>query len=271
MPRNRFHTANQPESDITAFFLSCDRLDLLDRTITSFLATSRDCPTRKIIYDDSAHSEVFRKIVNKYGHEFDVVCFAENRGIQAAQDFMVSYCFTPYIFYVEDDWLFLKDGYLPLSKRILQAYREIGLIDLSDNPDNRLIGTEYDILGETTEDFVFKKPWRISKEHLWWIGYCGAPNLKRRADLVRLGRHETTCAEWHIDRIFALIGLKCVFSNEVYATHIGAGRSVMDTKRQREQLTPDDLWPVKTLPQLPKIDWSFAERSQTDNCQPLLP
>ena len=260
MPRNRFHTTTQPDSDVTAFFLSCDRLDLLSRTITSFLATSQDYPTRKIILDDSAHPEVFRQLVGQYGKDFDVVCLAENRGIQAAQDFMISYCFTPYIFYIEDDWLFLKPGYLALSKRILETHRDIGLIDLSDNPLNRLIGTQYHLLGDETEDFIYKKPWRISNAHYWWIGYCGAPNLKRRVDLVRLGRHEATCAEWHIDRLFALNGLKCVYSKEVYATHIGDGRSVMDSKRRQETLTPDDIWPVPPHAQMPRIDWHFMER-----------
>jgi hypothetical protein len=90
---------------------------------------------------------------------------------------------------------------------------------------------------------------------------CGSPNLRRREDLVRFGRHEIMKTEWHSDRMFALMGLQYVFAKDAYVTHIGDGRSKMEGKRPTNEIvTPDDFNPLKAFCRLPKIDWYFMER-----------
>lgn len=255
MSKIRVHTTDQPDSDITAFILSCNRLDLLHQTITSFMQT-KDLPTKIVIVDDSGCDSVFEHLVNNYGVYADVVCFPTNRGLWWAKDFMVSYCDTEYIFYVEDDWLFLKNGYLSKSKEILAKHREIGSIDISWRTfeEEGLDSYEATLIDDL---FYYKKPWRISQYHLHWFIWQGSPNLKRREDLILLGRVEKYYNEWNVDRKYYALGFKGVFLNDRYVLHLGDNHSLMVNKRPNEHTTPETLYPeqLKANRLFPSFDY----------------
>lgn len=255
-----FHTIEQPDSDTTTFILSCNRLEILDVTINSFLRTA-DYQTKMVIVDDSAEPGIFDQLVKKYGSFCDVICFPRNRSQWWALDFMVSYCDSEYIFYLEDDWELMQPGYLNASKEILQKYRDIGTIDISwrtfewqgiDSYTKKLIDNK----------FFFKKPWQITKNHLHWYGWIGSPNLKRRDDLILLGRIEKWHAEWNIDRKFLALGFKAVFLDGEYARHLGDTCSRMAGKRPDDSKTPESYYPPELMKKRiwPTFDYSFLDR-----------
>lgn len=253
------HTIEQPESDTTTFVLSCDRLEVLDKTLKSFLET-RDYITKMVIVDDSAQPGVFETLVERYGDISDVVCFPKNRSQWWAMDFMVSYCDSEYIFYLEDDWELLKPGYLNQSKEILQKYRNIGTVDISwrtfENEGFECYEKEL-----IDNQFYWKKPWRISDYHLHWYGWIGSPNLKRRDDLILLGRVEKWHNEWNIDRRFLALGFKSVFLNGEYARHLGDNCSRMAGKRPNDGTTPEDYYPAELQADRlwPKMNYMFLD------------
>jgi hypothetical protein len=245
MSKLQVHTIDQPDTDITAFVLSCNRLQLLEGTMKSFLET-RDLITKIVIVDDSGVPGVFDILVEKYGKIADVVCFPENRGLYWAKDFMTSFCHTDYIFYVEDDWLFLKSGYLSKSKELLKKYRNLGSIDISWRTfEEEGLDTYEDELIDNC--FYWKKPWRISKNHLHWFVWQGSPNLKRREDLILLGRVEKYFTEWNIDRKFHSLGFKGAYLNDRYVIHTGDNYSVMAAQRKNENATPETLFPTELI------------------------
>lgn len=255
MNKVQIHTVEQPDSDITCFILSCDRLDLLDRTINSFLRT-RDYITKMVLVDDSGKQDIFNTLVDKYGTFCDIIMFPKNRSQWWAMDFMVSYCDTDYIFYLEDDWELLKPGYINASKQILQKHRDIGTVDISwrtfdwqglDTYDNTLVD----------DSFYYKKFWRISDYHYQWYGWIGSPNLKRREDLILLGRVEKYYQEIWIDRKFFGLGFKSVYLNGKYVEHLGDNRSRAAPFRHNEHLTPEDKYPKELLANrvYPKFDY----------------
>ncbi len=245
MSKLKIHTVDQPESDTTTFVLSCNRLEVLDKTLQSFYAT-RDYVTKMVIVDDSAVPGVFETLVERYGHDCDVVCFPRNRSQWWAMDFMVSYCDSEYIFYLEDDWELLQPGYLDQSKTILQKYREVGTVDISWRTFEWQGIDSYD--KELVDDmFYWKKLWLISDYHLHWYGWVGSPNLKRRDDLILLGRVEKWHNEWNIDRKFLGKGFKAVFLNGEYARHLGDNCSAMADKRPNDATTPEDYYPKELL------------------------
>jgi len=226
----------------------------------SFLAT-RDLVTKLVIVDDSGLPEVFDQLVADYGTIADIVCFPKNRGLWWAKDFMTSFCDTPYIFYVEEDWLFLNTGYLTKSKAILDRHRHIGSIDLSwrtfeeegfDSYEPELIEGEY----------YHKKPWQISPNHLHWFCWQGSPNLKRREDLLLLGRVEKFYNEWNVDRKFYALGLRGVFLKDRYVLHLGDHESLMAHKRPHEGTSPETIYPPALLPYrtFPTFDYHGMDR-----------
>lgn len=261
------HTVEQPKTDVTTFVLSCDRLDVLDKTLQSFLNTN-DYPTKMVILDDSAVDGIFETLVDRYGSFCDVICFPLNRGQWWAMDFMVSYCDTDYIFYLEDDWEFKKGGYIKQSRDILLKYRNIGVIDISwrtfdwqgiDSYEPELIDNS----------FYYKKLWRISDYHLHWYGWVGSPNLKRRDDLLLLGPVEKWHNEWNIDRRFLGLGLKSVFLNGEYVVHLGDHCSRMAGKRPNDGTTPEDYYPPelakdRTWPKFDYLQWDSHWKPPTD-------
>ena len=260
MSRVKIHTINQPDSDTTCFVLSCNRMDELDKTLNSFLNT-RDYVTKMVIVDDSAEEGIFETLVEKYGHLSDVICFPRNRSQWWAMDFMVSYCDSEYIFYLEEDWELLEKGYLNQSKEILQRYRDIGTVDISwrtfewqgiDSYDKELIDNQ----------FYYKKYWQISDYHLGWYGWVGSPNLKRRDDLILLGRVEKWHNEWNIDRRFRALGFKAVFLNGEYSRHLGDHNSRMEGKRPNDGTTPEDYFPeeLKAGRVMPALDYLFMDK-----------
>ena len=249
MSQVKFHTVDQPESDTTTFVLSCNRLDILRKTMASFLAT-RDYVTKMVIVDDSAADGIFEQLVEEYGSFSDVICFPRNRSQWWAMDFMVSYCDSEYIFYLEDDWELLKPGYLNDSKRILKKHREIGVVDISwrtfewqgiKSYDKTLIEFEADDGAKV--QYFNKIPWQITDYHLYWCGWCGSPNLRRRDDLIWLGRVEKWYAEWNIDRKFYGMGFRGAFLNGEYARHLGDDCSTMASKRPDDSKVPEDYLP----------------------------
>lgn len=259
MNKVKIHTVEQPDSDITSFILSCNRLDVLDKTIKSFLST-KNYTTKIVIVDDSAEEGVFETLLERYSSFSDIICFPKNRSQWWAMDFMVSYCDTEYIFYVEDDWEFLKSDYLQKSKQILEKYRDIGTVDISW----RTFEWEgFDSYDKTLIDgmFYYKKPWKISDYHLHWYGWIGSPNLKRRDDLILLGRVEKWHNEWNIDRKFLGLGFKAVFLDGQYVVHLGDDCSRMAGKRPDDGTTPEDYYPQELQKNRlwPKFDYLFLD------------
>ena len=243
--RVKFHTIDQPDSDTTTFVLSCNRLDVLSKTLQSFWNT-QDYPTKMVIVDDSAEPGVFEQLVEEYGHVADVICFPHNRSQWWAMDFMVSYCDTEYIFYLEDDWELLKPGYLNQSKQILQKYREVGVVDTSWRTFEWQ-GIDSYHGGLVDNMFYWKKPWKITDHHVAWHAWVGSPNLRRRDDLIMLGRVEKWHNEWNIDRKFTALGFKGVYLNGEYSRHLGDKCSRMEGKRPDDSKIPYDFYPKEVL------------------------
>lgn len=260
MSKIQIHTIAQPLSDVTTFVISCNRLDLLEQTLESFYRTN-DYLTKMVILDDSGDIGVFEKLVNKYGDRCDIICFPTNRGLWWALDFMTSYCETEYIFYLEDDWEFVNSGYIQESKKILEKYREIGIVDISQRTFEFQGIDSYD---RTLVDdhFYWKKPWKITDYHAAWHIWCGSPNLKRRDDMLMLGKVEKWHTEHNIDRKFTSLGFRGVFTKNKYVEHIGDNRSKMVYKRQFENKIPYDYYPLEILKNRTKPKMDYYELDQ---------
>jgi hypothetical protein len=199
-----------------------------------------------VIVDDSAEPGVFEKLVEEYGDYCDVICFPRNRSQWWAMDFMVSYCDSEYIFYLEDDWELIQPGYLNKSKAILQKYREIGVVDISWRTFE-FQGIDSYEKGLVDGEFFWKKPWKITDGHLAWHAWCGSPNLRRRDDLIMLGRVEKWHNEWNIDRKFTALGFKGAYLNGEYARHLGDLCSRMAGQRPDDSKVPYDFYPKELL------------------------
>jgi len=220
----------QYDTNVTATILSCGRFDLLQRSIESFLRTALT-GVNVIIYDDSAIEAQHQKIVDEYGKKFDLYLGEERKGQAWGIDFLFSKVETPWIFYLEDDWLFLEDGYLQESARVLTEDASIMICGLAIKQSYFSLGAATN-LHEVSGVRVYDHPkWRIDEKHGWWNGWIGSPNLKRTSDVRSLPKFFSVYDEEAWDRevwknLVENKGKKSVWLEKCYVEHLGYGRSL---------------------------------------------
>ena len=222
-------TNKQPDSDVTVIVLSCKRFDLLKRTISSLLDTI-NYPVRIIMLDDSEDTATHKDIVREYGHLFDIYIHGKSHGPAWAADKLLSMVETKYAFRCEDDWEFIQSGYLQASIEILEEQPEIGVIGIVLDDEFKKYGavdTSTSYSTSSGQRYYDHPRWRIDENHAWWNGWIGSPNLKRMADIKKLGKYSNVKSEAEWDReVWAKSGMRSVWLEDQYAKHTGEGRSV---------------------------------------------
>jgi hypothetical protein len=216
----------QYNTNVTATILSCGRFDLLQRTIESFLKTA-GTGVNVILYDDSANEEHQQLIFNEYSSKFDLYLGDERKGQAWGIDFLFSKAETPWIFYLEDDWLFLEPGYLQDSARVLTADPSIMICGIAIKQSYFSLGAATNLHEVSGVRVYDHSRWRISEHHGWWNGWIGSPNLKRTDDIRKLPKFSSVFDEEEWDReVFGKSGRRSVWLEKRYVEHIGYGRSL---------------------------------------------
>jgi hypothetical protein len=114
--------ANHIPDDVTICITSCGRLDLLAQTMASFRRFNQG--GRFIISEDSVNAQVIDEVKRSY--PFALVLSDDERfGIMRSIDRLYTHVTTPYIFHLEDDWVF--EGPVPWQAcmDVLDAHRAI--------------------------------------------------------------------------------------------------------------------------------------------------
>lgn len=166
---------------------SCDRFDLLRRTLESFIAVQcgglkpREC----IIVDDSAQPmpEWLAENIHYYSANLGTVRWVSNgarRGQIYSADRLWSLCANDFAFWMEDDWLFHGTHFMQESAAILDKYPDVVTVSLrGDTGWHRLIDLP------AYEGFKVTMPgWRGG-----WGGWTFNCGLRRKADYLALGSY----------------------------------------------------------------------------------
>ena len=208
---------------LTVLLTSCGRHDLLERTIDSFLKMNTYPVKEFWIYEDSGVDGINARLKEKYPFIYWIEP-TTRQGQIVALDTLFSHATTPYVFHCEDDWLFIKPGFIEASMKIMDLYPHIAHVWLRDRAD--LVahpitwGMEYGILKSTPG---------------MWAGFQFSPSLKRLADYKAIGsygkhttfeRHRPWKAEAAISQLYQRLGYKAAILVEPYIRHIGDGRHV---------------------------------------------
>ena len=90
---------------ITVCVTSCNRWELLEQTLDSFLNLNTYPIERYLLHEDSDNVDIVNKIKEKYPM-FEVFGSGYNVGLLKSIDNLYSLVKTDYIFHLEDDWNF---------------------------------------------------------------------------------------------------------------------------------------------------------------------
>ena len=103
-------------NDVSLVITSCGRFDLLERTLDSFFEYNIYPIKKVIITEDSTEGKKLEKLVSKYKDQnFKLIINETREGQLKSIDKAYNEVDTEYVFHCEDDWEFLKEGFIEKS------------------------------------------------------------------------------------------------------------------------------------------------------------
>ncbi len=167
---------------VSVLYITYNRINLLEKSVTSFLAHCSYPNLELVVTDDGSHLEIQEKIKALPFHKF---VFSEkqtslgantNRGLNA--------CSGNYILQIQDDFLCLgPTGFLEQSVMALEKFSELGFLILSSRIDELpILRTE--LFNNST--LIFYKNIPKSKHFV----YSDLPHLKRKAFCSTIGEYK---------------------------------------------------------------------------------
>lgn len=222
---------------ITGVLTSCDRYDLLRQTLDSFLETNSWPLERLIVVEDGP--PIDRALRQRYGaRPVEWLATGRRVGQMAAIDYAYSHVTTPFVFHLEDDWIFLRPGFLERSLLVLDANPkclQVWIRALDDTQGHPVEPDEYVSHGVTWRRLALDYHFRGD-----WHGFALNPGLRRLADYVAIGGFDASgsvaagsahgAAESAIGKLYRRRGFFAAIltqpDEDGFIRHIGRGRTV---------------------------------------------
>lgn len=164
-------------SDVSVVLTACNRADLLEKTLDSFFAMNTYPLERFIIIDDGMNFGCNDFVKDKY--DFPIELIYNNPKLFQIKSIDAAYRLveTPFIFHMEEDWEFLKPGFIEASKPVLEADENILQVWLRGMDDTTLPHPcSKDVYEMNGNHMVMVNHTGI------WNGFSFNPGLKRLSD-----------------------------------------------------------------------------------------
>lgn len=198
-------------SDVTVTITACDRLDLLERTLRSFLQFNTYPIHKFIIRDDSGMDDPYYKtmwLMSSLKQPFSVLERGQ-LGQAASIDRMLEAVETDYVFHLEDDWEFFRSGFIEQSKTVLnEKTAQVWVRDRNDGVKAK-VGR-----GGEVEGIKFNYMEKFSFN----------PHLRKMSDLRFTGKNETILSEEMIKE-----GKRALWLQAGFCRHIGGEKTTNRT------------------------------------------
>lgn len=227
---------SQPE--VTFVLTSCGRVDLLQKTIESFEKFNTYPIARTIITEDSCDPDVYERVRELYGDRFEIWCNEEKKGqIKSIVDAYASID-TPYIFHCEDDWEFVRSGFVEESMEILESDPNIIQAWLEDRESANAATNSVELFTFVDRTNLAQASFdKMQVAQGWEWGYFSfRPGLKRKSDYDRIGGYSRFTNEVDISCTYRDLGYYCVILADPATLDLGSDRRVHD---------PTRIWPTR--------------------------
>ncbi len=213
------------QPNVTCILTSCGRFDLLRITLESFFKYNTYDIAEFIIYEDSG-----LQVPADLKEQYPVIRWIEapeQSGQIVALDTLWSQVKTEYAFTMEDDWEFLKEGFVEASMGIMRHHKsvlQVWLKELEKKNTHPVEWTSHIGYG------LFKNSPTL------WAWHRFNPSLKRKADydlIAPFSKHTTFDkdkgwkSEAAISKVYNKLGFTAAILSTVYIKHLGEGRRVV--------------------------------------------
>ncbi len=212
--------------EVSLVITSCGRFDLLERTLDSFFKYNTYPIKKIIITEDSTEGKELKKLLSKYKNEnFHLIINEERIGQLKSIDKAYKEVDTEYVFHCEDDWEFLKEGFIEKSMEVIEENPMIAIVGLRPKEDC----TEIPLLDEPYFSPSGEEFFEI-RDHVFTYN----PGLRRKDVCDLFGSHEkleNKLWEDELCKFYKGKGYRMVSFSERYVEHIGNKRHVHFSKR----------------------------------------
>ncbi|RRD40777.1 glycosyltransferase [Leptotrichia sp. OH3620_COT-345] len=217
--------------EVSLVITSCGRFDLLEKTLDSFFKYNTYPIKKVIITEDSTEGNKLRKLISKYrNRNFHLIVNEKREGQLKCIDKAYKEVDTEYVFHCEDDWEFLREGFVEKSMEVIEDNPKIAIVGLRPREDC----TQIPLLDEPYFSPSGEKFFEI-KDHVFTYN----PGLRRKDVCDLFGNHEKLAGKLWEDELCKFYkdkGYRMVSFEERYVNHIGYKRHVHFSKRGRNSV-----------------------------------
>ena len=217
----------------TVVVTSCGRFDLLRETLNSLLAHIDAPPAAIVVIEDSGDERV-RDAVAGLSPPVEVVLNQPQLGQMRSIDKAYAYVKTPYAFHCEDDWLFIRGGFIAESFLILNNRPDVSTVGLRPREElNPLVRQAPKLVLGGVEYFIYDP-----SRHPEYFSYSFNPGLRRMSDIHALGPFAPLGHEADVSYAFKKAGFRLANVEQPAVTHMGDGRHVPDPTQPKRATSP---------------------------------
>ena len=207
--------------EVSLVITSCGRFDLLEKTLDSFFEKNTYPIKKVIITEDSTEGNKLKKLVSKYKNQnFDLIINETRLGQLKCIDKAYKKVDTEYVFHCEDDWLFLKEGFIEKSLEVIEDNPKIAIVGLRPREDC----TEIPLCDEPYFSKSGVEFFEI-RDHVFTYN----PGLRKKEVCDLFGSHEKLkdqLYEMALSEFYKKKDYRTVYLKEKYVEHIGNKRHV---------------------------------------------
>ena len=213
---------------VTFVLTSCDRFDLLERTLASFLAMNDYPIHRYIIIEDSPNSGIFA--IRDHFPDIPLEIHLNDPPVGQMRSIDRAYAMveTEFVFHCEDDWLFTRAGIVAESIALLEAFENVTMV-----LPRGLIATGF--MAEKQVEIEAGVRYRTidPRRHHHWGGISLNPGLRRLSDYHRMPGFAALGSESAASAAYKHAGLRMLSLEDGGVIHIGDEVSARNRNRRR--------------------------------------
>ena len=208
---------------VTIVVTSCNRFDLLNRTMKSLLRYF-DAPIAEIIIAEDSGNDAIYQSLDFDAPRLTIILNKPQLGQMKSIDRAYELVKTDYVFHCEDDWEFLRPGFIAESLAILQAFPLVSMVGLRARTElNPLIRNQPVETLDGLEFFHYDPTL-----HPEYFSYSFNPGLRRISDFRKFAPMHQLGREEDVSYRFKQDGYWMANLEHPAVRHIGDERHIQD-------------------------------------------
>jgi GT2 family glycosyltransferase len=231
MNTSKYKKIVDEKNDVSVVFTSCGRLELLEKTIKSFLKYNT-YPIDKYIIIENEKQENTEHVVSEIFKDlnFLLIINDENIGQVSSIDKAYSFINSEYIFHCEDDWEFYNKDFIQYSIDVLKHNKKYINVNIRKRFDGEK-GSMHPISEKlyTDSNTCFHE---YELNYLGtWHGFSWNPGLRRNSDYKFIKNYKQYKDEAGVGNFYKEHGYLAVCLEEEYCKHLGTNSSTFKSNQ----------------------------------------